>query len=335
MNLLALALGLLVVSLVLVDLIATTIVVSQGSGLLTSTVTSALRRSWGRVARACGSKALLGWLGPVTIFAVIAVWALGLSGGWLLAFSAEPAALQLPAGEPSSLGGRLYHVMTRVFGRGSSELSAQGLWSVLEQAMGLSGVLLVSLTISYLIPIVGAVAQTRSMASTVASLGRSPEQILLNAWNGRDFGRLDLFMVQLTESIGLAAKRHLAYPPLEFFYARCPGESLAVQLATLEVSLLLLEGASKAPFDSAALNALRGSIADLRQHVGVRGEEGGCFPAAPSLRSLSEAGIPVVGEEQWTRAWREEAEVLEEHARALERAGWGFEVVFNPARASG
>ena len=53
--------------------------------------------------------------------------------------------------------------------------------------MGLNGLFMLTLAVTYLLAIIEAVVAKRSFASQVWSLGRSAEEFIIHSWSGRGF----------------------------------------------------------------------------------------------------------------------------------------------------
>lgn len=324
-----LAIGLALVGAVCLDVVLTTILVSRGSGPLTEVVTWLCSRL-GDAARRFYPPALTG-LGPFTVCAILLTWGALLCTGWLLVFCAlSESFMRASGGGPAPFLDRLYHVLVVVWGRGSGPAEPSGAWFLAEQAAGLTGLLIVSLSISYVIPIVGAVAHMRHVASSIHALGRTPLELLTRAWreDEQDFGGLHLHCVQLGSGLCLAAQRHLAYPPLQFFYSPSADAAISVQLAKLHVTLDLLDHACLRQIDRCTLESTRNSLGGLLQRLGTDGSAGrGQAFELPDLSPLADAGIPLRPRAEAERRLREQRDAYDELTRLLVSSGFDWEQV--------
>lgn len=99
------------------------------------------------------------------------------------------------------------------------ELAPNGsAWRILTAIGSLNGFLLITLSFTYLLPVVSATVQMQQIAEMIDSLGDTPQAIVVNAWTGRDFEGLGDQLLQLSSLIEVHAQRHLAYPVLHYIY---------------------------------------------------------------------------------------------------------------------
>lgn len=250
MKTLLLLLGVLIIGAVFVDALWTT-VAAAGGGPLTTRLARGL---WGaalRLHRRSGRHRLLALMGPVILMSAILLWIALLWAGYLLVFSAGDAAggaaavVHASTGAPASFWERVYFTGYTISTLGLGDYVPRGdAWRVATALASLSGLFLVTLSITYLVPVLSAVAAKRQIAALVADLGMTPAAILERAWD--DEGRFALggALTQLAPMIELHAQRHLAYPVLHFFHSRHAREAVAPRLAALDEALLVIAAAA-------------------------------------------------------------------------------------------
>lgn len=150
---------------VLYDLGATTISLSavRGpvSGRLAALVWSISNRSRSKRRR------LQRVTGPLLLIAMLCGWFGGLTLGWTLVFSADGALTSTAEPEQQSSEVRwvdaLFFVFGRLVGAGSSNLEPdEAGWSTAVALLTLSGVILLTLVIAWILPVVAAVVQKRA-----------------------------------------------------------------------------------------------------------------------------------------------------------------------------
>ena len=115
-------------------------------------------------------------------------------------------------------------------------------WRLLTAIAAANGFSLVSLTITYLLPIVTAELGRRRLAVYITALGRTPHEILTRAWNGKDFGALPDHLVALTMPFMEVGQGHLAYPVLHVIHSRTRETALAPSAAVLDEAITLFAG---------------------------------------------------------------------------------------------
>jgi hypothetical protein len=323
--------GIGLILLVVFDVIWTTLRLA-GAGPLTSWVTDALWRLSLRFTPTHRSLAIVGF--GIVLFTVT-LW-LGLDWlGWTLVLSLDPGAVVASRGGPvPDFWERAFFAGSLLITLGNSDYRASGEgWQVITDVAAANGFTLVSLIITYLLPLVSGVRQRREMAVYISTLGRTPQDILLRAWNGSDFGRLPDHLVALTMPMISLGQGHLAYPVLHCFHSPDCEAAVAPSLAMLDESLTLFEGIDPdlCP-DPTAIYPLRGAIEQLlstleEAHV----EPESVPPRPPSLEALRDAGIRTRSDEEIERA----VATLSKRRRRLlgmvEDEGWKWRDVMEPA----
>jgi hypothetical protein len=238
------AVGAALIVLVIADMVVTTVAVSGGAGPLTRRVTKPLWKVALLLHRRATSHRMLRVAGPVLLFTVIAMWLFGLILGWALVFGQEGSLVERGIDGPLPAFGRVYFAAGMVLGRGASVVNpASGVWRFIEQLAGASGVALLSLSLAYVLPVVGAVVRKREVAAYASSLGGSPEEILSRAWDGESFGELGLHFIALTPMVNRLAQDHLAYPILHYFHSGERYTAIGPSIVVLDETLTLLEEA--------------------------------------------------------------------------------------------
>lgn len=235
--------GLALVVLTGYDVAVTVLAVSSGPGPITRRVS---RATWW-VCR--GANRRLGWspflraAGPLIILLVLWTWLVLMIVGWGLVFGQEGSLLENGEALQPAFG-RIHYAASLVLGRGGSSFEpAAGVWRFAEQLASLVGVAFVGMAVAYVLPVVGAVIHKRQVAVSIWSLGASPVEILSRAWNGRDFGDLDLHLLALTPELARLSQQHFAYPVLAYFHSADRDTALAPSIVVLDETLMLFESA--------------------------------------------------------------------------------------------
>lgn len=261
---LILAVGLAILALTLIDVAITTLTM-QGAGPLSSRV---MRNIWGAalmVHRRWPSHRVLSAGGVCGVLLNALMWVLLLWVAWSLVFlSAGAAIVDSSTGEPADLWARVYYAGFTLFTLGLGDYRPIGsLWQVLTAVCVGNGLLVLTLTVTYLVPVVSAAVEKRRLAALLACLGGTPEQMLRQNWDGQSFGALGSSLMQLSPLILHQSQQHLAYPALHYFHSRHPETALPVRLAALDETLtvLLFAAAREARPDRSALLQVRAAIA--------------------------------------------------------------------------
>jgi hypothetical protein len=234
--------GLALVLLALVDVAWTTIAAGSGAGPLTKRLTDVIWRAALAVHRRRSSHRLLSFAGVVIVFAVLAMWIALIVAGWSLVFGVAPGAVRDGmTGVPADLSDRLYFVGYTVFTLGIGDyVPGDGTWQLATILATGTGLVMVTLSITYLVPVASAVAGRRELAAYIASLGSSPMAIVRTGWDGTGFDGLSDHFVELTTRLTTSRQAHLNYPIVHFFHTGNPANSAAPNVANLAQALHVL-----------------------------------------------------------------------------------------------
>ncbi len=314
-----------------VDALGTTLRVSRRGGLMVRWLGQA---AWRLLI------AVDGWLpgpprlrylgGSLVTLVVVFSWIAMTVVGWFLIFSSSRQAIvtspeQLPASGWSRLSYALYTVFTL---GGADFQAATPAWQVLSGLAAGSGLFLITLAITYLMPLTSAASERRRVARVLMALGRSPAGIVAGAWDGSGFGVLDQHLLSLTSELTQLAEHHLTYPLLHYFQTADLEAAIGPAVARLDEAMLLLRGVvepSVQPPVSAVEPprvAVTSFLATLPEVFLDPAED---VPPAPGFDELKAAGVPC-------RVPEEVDEVLEQQVerrrllRGLVRSsGWSWE----------
>lgn len=322
------AVGLLLLVAVSVDLLWTTLWIGGGAGPLTTRLS---RGTWRLFNRATRSDDALSIAGPAILVLTLAAWLGGLWAGWTLVFvGGEPSLLATRDYTPAAWPDQGYFVAYAMFTMGNGDFApASSAWQVATSVTTGSGMLLVTLSITYVLSVLRAVTQARSFASGVSGLGDQGTEHLRLAWDEgeEDFEDLERQLSRLAAQLDTVTEQHLAYPILHYYHSRRPRASTPRAVASLDDVLLVLEtGVPAAHRGNAALrHTLESSIENYlevleSEAVGPPGED----PPLPDLAALREHGVPTVEDE----AFEEGVEAHRSRRRSLhavlEQSGWGW-----------
>lgn len=297
MNVGLLVLGVVLLALVVVDLLWTTLWVEGGAGPLT---TRLMAWTW-RLLRGISSRdsRRLTLAGPLVLVVSLAAWIVSLWAGWTLVFaSAETALVDTVGARRVTLADAAYFTGYSLFTLGNGDLAPQSPpWQAATTLVSASGMLLITLSVTYLLSVLGAVTQKRSFASNVHGLGEGGADVLRASWDGEAFRGLDVPLNSLSEQLTTLTANHLAYPVLHYFYSEQPGQAPTVSVAVLDEALTLLRFGVPAEHrpDELRLRETRSSVESYLQTVGSAYiEPADRTPPDPSLSVVREAGIPTV-----------------------------------------
>lgn len=311
------------------------IAAGSGGGPVTETVGRALWRLALTLNRRLRTNRGLQAIGVAIVMVTPLLWVASLLAGWTLLFNAaDGAVVHTATGVPADAVGRLYFAGYTAFGMGNGDFSPSGSgWQVATVLANLSGLVTVTLSVTYLVPVVQAAAHRRRLARTIASLGGTPGGILERAWDGERLSGLAPFATDLLGEIHLVAEHHLAYPVLHYFHAIDPQASFTPRLAALhEAVLVALSGLPPDRLvEPATLQALdegiHAFVDTLPAHMTG---EAGTAPRPIDTDGLLARGLPV-DVDAVRAACEQRRDTRRRLASIVEYDGWSWEAAVLPS----
>lgn len=322
--------GLLLLACTVVDIVWTTLG-THGGGPVSRHVTSGLWRMALALHRRRSNHRALSFAGSIVLAFTVVTWILLMWSGWVLVYSSDPASLaDAHSRVPADLTARIYFVAYTVSSMGNGDFQPNGPgWQLVTAIAALSGLASLTLSITFLIAVLGAVVQKRALGAYISDMGGTPRAMLERSWTGEAFEpALEHHLVQVMTVLHLYSEQHLAYPVLHYFHSEQKRTAATVRIAALaELVLLLAEGvvpAQRLPrmVTDPLRDALRGFAGIIREEFVVSGEG---LPPAPSLEPLRELGIPTVDEDTFRESVAREAKLRRFLAGLLRADGWAWE----------
>lgn len=233
--------GLVIVAVTAFDLIYTTFA-PRGAGLISGPVTVVIWRLFYHICRITKSKAALTGAGIVIIFSILMTWVVLLWMGNFLIFSGDnqsvvDATTQVAANWKERIYFTGYTLST--LGNGDFKAGTDG-WSIYAAFISFTGLIFITIAITYMVPVLSAVTQRRALSIRIASIGHSPQRMLLNNWNGEDFRKLEDQFQSLAQDIATQGQMHLSYPVLHYFQHKDKEASLLPNLVAIDEAITLL-----------------------------------------------------------------------------------------------
>ncbi len=325
MRLVYLVLGAALLVAAIIDILWTTLWVDGGSGPLSARLTSwvwrGLRRSGSERSR------LLGLAGPIILTLTLVMWVGFIWAGWTLLFAGgENALIAARSDVPVTWTGRIYFVAYTMFTMGNGDFyPPAGIWQIATSLTTASGMLFVTMGVSYVLSVLGAVAEKRSFASSVNGLGTRGEEIVESSWNGEDFEGFDLPLNSLTSQLDLLSNQHKAYPILHYYHSEQSQDASAMAVAVFDEALTLFRFGvtdDAQPYSVLLKNARSASDNYLKTLDKAFIDPADDVPPPPDLDRLGGEGIPTVSDEEFADALDDLAERRRKLLGVVEADAW-------------
>ena len=310
----------------------------EGGGPITRRVAGGVRGLFVRLHRVWPESRLLSVGGVATILATILVWVGMFWAGATLVFLADTeSVVNATTGETADLWERIYFSGYTLSTLGIGDVQPRGaLWRVFVPALSFLGLVQISFSIAYLIPISAAASHKRKVASYVSCLGESADDIVVNMWDGESVASLSDHLQSLTTDLVLLEQNHIAYPVLHYFHSLKRPEAIGPSLAVLDEALSLIEhgieeggGLEQGQFHPARriisnfLQTLE--AASIWTQAGDAADRAG-VPPVPTLDRLRDNGVPVVSDAAFEASMDELADRRRLLHTLVEIDGWSWEV---------
>jgi hypothetical protein len=239
MNLFYLLSGLFLVMVATLDSLWTTIWVDGSAGPFSARLSSWIWKVWLKCFRRGRPLSLAG---PFILCSTIIAWVLMLIFGWTLIFSSQSGTLVTsPEGHAVDFAGKIYFVTYTLFTMGNGDIIPQGgAWQIVTATANATGMIIITLIITYTLSVVSAVVAKRSVGSRVFGLGKTPEEILKNGWDGQSFRALDLPLSQITSELSKLSDQYVSYPILQYYHSSDVSKSPIAGVFILDEALTML-----------------------------------------------------------------------------------------------
>lgn len=263
--------------------------------------------------------------GAVILVSTLWLWVALLWLGWMLVFSGvDGAVVDASSKAPADLAARVYFTGFTVFTLGTGDYVPSGsTWQVLTSLASFTGLFLITLAITYVLPVVQAVVEKRKLAASINALGGSGAEIVRGAEGGR--ASVARQLERIASDLTLHGERHLVYPIIHHFQSGERRTALAPNVAALSDALLLFR-ATPGVTDAAAVRTAESSVTGyLNVLSGALLSPAAEAPSPPSCAPLERAGLSV--DHNHLHAAAADAEPARRYlVSLLDQNGWAWPV---------
>jgi hypothetical protein len=247
MNYFIFSLGIILLIITAADLISTSLSV-RGAGFLTRRLSKSIWSTLLIINKKMGRKKVLQFGGAIILVSILINWLLLIWLSASLLFISSPNSLMnVETNSTTTVVNKIFYTGYTLSTLGLGDIEPEGdFWDILTAILSFTGLILISIAITFLIPVVSAEITKRKISVNINTLGGSVEEILLNYWNGKDFKELEQPFIPLIDSIILHAQNHKAYSVLHYFHSSDKKEAFVLNITNLdEVITVLLHSIPK------------------------------------------------------------------------------------------
>ncbi len=302
MNYFVFGTGILLLTAAATDLINTALS-ARGAGFLSKRLSKFIWKVLLATSKNTGTRKVLEMGGAIILVSILINWLMliWLSAS-LLFISKSDSLINVETNTPTTLVSKIFFTGYTLSTLGLGDIEPKGpFWEILTAIISFAGLILISIAITYLIPVVSAEIEKRRISVYITTMGCSIKEILLNFWDGNDFKGLTIPFQNLTSMIILHAQNHKAYSVLHFFHTSNKKEAFVLNITNLdEVLTILLHHVPESIRPQATvLMALRKAVSSylltLPSAFITPGDE---IPPVLQIGELEKEGIPMVRSEQ-------------------------------------
>ena len=234
-----LGLGLL---LVLIHDLVTTALSSNGAGWLTGRLSVGIWNGLLWIRRTTGWRGILSYGGTFIALSILSLWLLGIWGSCtIMILSEKGSVINVETNTPGSILSKTYYTgyTLSTLGMGDMEPGDE-FWEIFTTLFSFTGLIFITVSITYLIPVLSAQIEKQRLSAYISTLGCSVDEIVQQAWNGQDLQSLSSHFVPLSQMILQHAQNHHAYPIIHYFHTEEKKEAFVLNLANLDEVLTFL-----------------------------------------------------------------------------------------------
>ncbi len=312
-SILLVALGIFLIASCLYDF-ATTTFLASGQGSITAFINHNIYQMYFVLAKKDGRNSLLKYVGIAIVFTIIITWVLLLWLGLLLIFAAFPdSVLNGQTKEATDIAEKFYFIGFTLSTLGVGDfVPSNDIWRALTAICAFLGLITITISITYLVPVLSNAVHKRSLAMQISALGESPEKIVINCFNGKDFTDANSQLSNLANMIHTYTQNQLAYPILHHMHAVETSENIVIQFVTLDeaISIFMLHVPEALRPQRIELQLVRRALTTYLEMISYMD----CTDEAPPLPDLS-----LIEEETGVALWNTAHEDTKELYQALSK----------------
>lgn len=319
-----------------------TMLTMRGGGPITNSWQRLLWRSLLTLHRERPIHRALSYAGPIMMVASIAIWFFMFAVGWALVFRQHPpSVISFQSGASATLWETVYFVGAAASSSGYGDFVASGPpWTLLANMLTASATFLLTVSLSYILAVVGNAVTNRSIAKRVGVLGATPAEIVLNSWTHGNARVMDQRWMGLLDECNTQVQKLLVYPVLHYFHSSSSERSLSLALLRLCDAVFLVsqteqDDDSPPPCVEKAVQGVTREVVEIKREGAYEADEFEAkFEDHLSYEAAAEIDRGTVDEECFDAALQEYRPQRARLLAVCAADGWGRLEDLTPSRSS-
>lgn len=241
MNYLLFSLGLGITLITIYDMVYT-ILSPKGAGFIADRISRGIWRINLKMTGSDGFNKYLAYVGPLLLLIIVLTWIILLWLGNTLIVYSDPYSLWSSTKNTyiDGFSESAYFTAYVLSSMGNGDYTpASDWWMFYTGFISYTGVVFISLGISFLIPVIEAITLKRKISLKIYNLGESPKDII-NNYKQKGFKQLTEELKSLETLLIAVSQNHLAYPIIHYFHSEKLHEALPIQIASLDEALSII-----------------------------------------------------------------------------------------------
>jgi hypothetical protein len=218
-----------------------TVFIPRGAGLLTGIINVSVSNLFKLVTGNKGTNRLLEFTWLAILLVMLITWVSLMWIGFTLIYNFEfDSILHGQDKIPASFIEKLYFTGYALSTLGIGDYVPQGyIWQILTSFVSLTGFFMMTIGITYLVPVIHNIIEKNILSQNISDLGSSSNAIVIQSFNGDNFHDITEQFTTLSNMILGYSKNHLAYPILHYVHNSHKNENAILNLVSLDEALTI------------------------------------------------------------------------------------------------
>ena len=120
-------------------------------------------------------------------------------------------------------------------------IPSNDIWRLVTNWYAFTGLIFITMSVTYFIPVLTAVKEQKKLGINISGLGSSPQNMVVNVWNGENFNYFKYQLLLLSDALVDHNQNHRAYPIIHYFHNNKRKDAVVLKLAQLNEVIYLFQ----------------------------------------------------------------------------------------------